>query len=100
MWSPRRPGSPGLFGRSPDRCWSVPPGQMLVDQGPGIELRPSQDKPDRLDRLVADRREPMRDGRIDRDRVTRLEHVLLEPDPDLEPTAQDIAPFMTGMALE
>ena len=37
-----------------------------------------------LDRLVADRREAMRDRRVDRDRVARLEDVLVEPDPDLE----------------
>ena len=60
----------------------------------------AEHEPDRLDRLVADRREPMRDRRVDRDRVARLEDVLVEADADLEPPAQDVAPFVSGVALE
>ena len=73
---------------------------MLVDEGLGVELAAAEHEPDRLDRLVADGRQPMRDGRIDRDGVAGLEDVLVEADPDLEAAAQDVAPFVTGVPLE
>ena len=50
--------------------------------------------------IVADRREPVRDRRVDRDRVARLEDVLVEADPDLERPAQHVAPFVARVALE
>ena len=73
---------------------------VLVDERLRVELGASEHEPDRLDRLVADRREAVRDRRVDRDRVARLQDVLVEADPDLEPPAQDVAPLVSRVALE
>jgi len=49
-------------------------------------------------RLFADRREPVWDRRIDRDRVTRLQHVLLEPGRLADPGPQ-LRIWLAGGAL-
>ncbi len=63
---------------------SVPTGQVIVEERLGVELGATEDEPDRLDRLVADGREAVRDRRVDRDGVAGLQDVLVEPDPDLK----------------
>src|SRR3954462_11832822 len=86
--------------RTPAICPSVPSREVVVDERLCVELPTSQDEPDRLDGHVAERREPVRDRRVDRDRVTRLEDVLIEADADLQAAAQEVAPFVARVPLE
>ena len=59
----------------------------------------AQNDPDRRHDLVAVVVEAVRDGRLERDRVTRPEHVLLEPDGDAE-AAREHDPELAAAAKE
>ena len=66
---------------------------------PARRRHPPQHEPDRVDRPVARVREPVRDRRVERDRVARLEDVVLEADPDIEPAVEHVAPLVAAVAL-
>ena len=98
-WSPARHGSPRACGtpaRARRRRPSAVDRPVLVDERLGVELGAAQHEPDRVDRLVPMVASRCGIGRVDRDRVARLQDVLLEADPDLEPAAQDVAPLVPG----
>src|SRR3954453_17760492 len=78
----------------------VPSAQVVVEERLRVELCAAEDEPDRVDRLVSQRRQAVGDRRIDRDRVARLEDVLVKTDADLEAPAEDVAPLVPRMPLE
>src|SRR5262245_13792923 len=66
---------------------------------PAVALAPD-DNPDRVGRLVADRPEPVRRGRVERDRVSGAELVALEADLHSEPAGGHVPVLLASVPHE
>ena len=78
-----------------------PPGRLRrglsAQERRAVVALPVEHRPDGDGRLLADRPEAMRPVRLEADRVTGLESMLVEPDPNAELAADHVAVLLAAM---